>query len=435
MPLPPPSKTPKKKKLSIYGNDIRKGVVGMDQSMSKILKGEQKNRPGFQALNLGDVNSFLGGTGGQQGIIGAGGAASQASQAQINAARNSELANMAGNTGTVRSLLSGLSPESAAAVSRANSAAHNSQGLESDFMGRSAGMMAQYGSQVGQYNPTLGGVNAYADPTISGANADPRMAQQMAMEAYARRGTLSQEEQRAAQQSAREASIASGRIGGNGSIAAEVLNREASMAGRRAEAAGMGQQAYGQTMGAAQQQFANEQAQFGQQSSNIDRNIALRQAQFGQSLAAGQQNMSERNLGFSQLLGIESQRGLLRDEAANANNRSYDMSQGFYSQPGMQMLGMTPASMGMGQNYLSQGMGAIGAGTPQLYDAGAYLNLGAAERKNKLEAAAAAAQTDASKSAGLSGMIGGIATGVGTLFGGPLGGMAGAALGGLFAKK
>jgi hypothetical protein len=427
--------------------DIKSYVKGMDQSLPTIIGGEDKWRPKFQALNLSDVNSSLNGLKGEQGLIAAGGAAQQAAQGQLNSARAWELQNMAGNTGSVRNILASMSPEAAAAVSRAQQTAQNAQGLEAGFTGRAAGIMSQYGSQVGQYTPTLGGINGAVGAQTSEAQAqslyNTGMAQQMAQEAYARRGTLSQEEQRAAQQSAREASVASGRIGGNGSIAAEVLNRESAMAGRRAEASGMGQQAYTQGMGALQQQLAAQNSRYSQLSADHERELGRLNNLFGQNLAAGQQNQAERQLGFGQMMDIEQKRALMREEAAMGNARSYDMGQGFYSQPGMQMLGMAPASLGLGGDYLGKGMLSIGQGTPKLYDTSVALGIAAADRTNAFNAAAAqAGRPNAGAAAGagaLSGaaagaMIGSVVPVVGTAIG-ALGGAIIGGAGGYFGSR
>lgn len=399
-------KTPEAPKKDIAG-DIKTYTGGVSKALPKIKANEGKYRPQFQELNLSDIQNFMKGVGGQQGLIGAGADAQKASQDQINAARSSEFANMGANAGQVRGILGSMSPESAAAVARANQSAQTAQGLESGFTGRAAGIMGQYGAQVGDYGST-----------ISGANADSGMAQVMAQEAFARRGTLSQEEQRAAQQTAREASAASGRIGGNSGIAAEVLNRESAMAGRRSEAAGMGQQAYNQQMASAQQQFANENALFGQR------------------LAGGQQNMAERQLGYGQMMDIEQRRAMLREEAYNSNARAYDMANSFYSAPGLQMLGMNPGSLSMGNDYLGKGMLGIGQGTPKLYDTGVALGIGAADRTNAFNAAAAqAGKPSAAVTAG-AGALSGAATGatVGSVvpgIGTAIGAVGGAIIGGV----
>ena len=254
------------------------------------------------------------------------GAGSRAADTMANL-RAQELGLATGQTGVVRGLMESLSPEQAEAVAQANRTAAQAQGLESDFMGRAGGMMSQYGSQVGQY-----------DPTISGANADVTRATQMAEEAFARRGALSPEEQRAAQQQAREAGQAAGRLGGNAAIAEEIQNREAAKAARRAEAATFGQQAFGQQLDAARQRLASEQALF------------------GQGIAGGAQRTAERQLGFNQLMDIEQQRAKLRDEAAQAGVRSYEMAGGFYTKPGLDFFKTTPASYTEGSKLAEYGL-------------------------------------------------------------------------------
>ena len=253
-------------------------------------------------------------------------AAAQAARSMADL-RAQELGLMTGQAGATRGLMESLSPEQAAAVSQAARQAQQAQGLESDFMGRAGSMMGQYGSRVGQY-----------DPTISGANADVTRATQMAQEAFARRGTLSPEEQRAAQQQAREAFSASGRLGGNAAIAAEIQNREAARAARRSEAATLGQQAFGQQLGAAGQRLAAEQALF------------------QQGITGGAQRAQERQLGFGQLMDIEERRRLAREEAAQAGQRSYGLAGGFYTQPGLQALQRTPAAYQAGTQMAGLGM-------------------------------------------------------------------------------
>jgi hypothetical protein len=196
----------------------------------------------------------------------------------------------------------------------------------------------------------------------------------MAQEAFARRGTLSPEEQRMAQQQAREASVASGRVGGNAAIAAEIQNREAAQAARRQEAVSMG--------GLAQQQ----------------------------------------------MLQTEAQRAALRGEAQAAGQGLYGLAQGFYTQPGLSLLSQQPLSYQTGQGMLGLGMGGMKQGTPGLINPDMGLNLGAAERQNMLQAQAANAQASASRSSGLMGALGsiggglasgiGAAGGIGAFFGG-----------------
>ena len=262
-----------------------------------------------------------------------------------------------------------LSPEQAAAVKEASRVAEESKRLESDFLDRSKGMRDEYGSKVGTYAPTLGDISGYAGTTISDKQAqslyDTSMAQRMAEESFARRGTLSPEEQRAAQQQAREAGAASGRLGGNAAIAAEIQNREAAKAARRAEASTFGERAATQGMNAEQLRVAAQQARYTQLGAEQDRELARRQNLFAQGIGAGAQQAEERKLGFGQLMDIEERRRLAREEAALAGNRSYTMAGGFYTQPGLGLLSQTPLSYGEGKNTLATALteGPASSGT------------------------------------------------------------------------
>ena len=264
-------KMPKAPKVDI-AKDIGQYVEGMNKALPSIVGGEAQYRPQFQGLNLGDMNNFINGTGGQMGLIGQGGQAMGAAQGQLATARGAEFANMDGNTGAMRGLLGNLSPEGAAQVARSSHAAD--QAYQSSY-----GMTGQ--------------------------------------------------EARSSDQLARESFAARGRINDNGAVAAELLGRDDVLARKRQEAAALGQNSFGQ-------------------------------------------------------------------------------SEAFYSQPGLQMLGGTPASMGMGQSYLGMGMGAIGQGTPQLYDTGVALNLGAMQRQNIFGQNAAQYAGQVSQRVGMMGMVGGI---------------------------
>jgi hypothetical protein len=101
-----------------------------------------------------------------------------------------------------------------------------------------------------------------------------------------------------------------------------------------------------------------------------------------------------------------------RAEAAQAGQNAYNAAQGFYTSPGLNLLGSTPLSYSQGQNFLQTGLGAIGSGTPQLFDTSVGLNLGAAQRSNQIAAQSANAQASAANKAGMmaaGGAIGGAA--------------------------
>jgi hypothetical protein len=274
--------------------DIQKYVSGMSSALPEIFSQEQQFRPQFQGLNLGDIQSFLSGAGGQQGIFGLSREASQQAGMGLGEAREAELGQMTGQAGLTRGLMQALSPEQAAVV----------QGFGDE-----------------------------------------------AQRAYAASQRISPQEQRGYQQSAREAASAAGRLGGNAAIASEVMGREDVFARKRAEAAQAGQNAY-------------------------------------------------------------------------------NVAQGFYTQPGLSLLGSVPMSYQAGQNQLGLGLGAIGAGTPQLFDTSVGLNLGAAQRANQLAAATANAQAKASRSSGFMGALGSIG---GALLTAPMTG--GASFGGLALGK
>jgi hypothetical protein len=252
--------------------DIQKYVSGMSKALPQILEKEQEFRPKFQGLNLGDIQSFLGGVDGRQGIFGLSGEAAQQAGMGLGEARAAELEQMASQTGLVREMMQSLSPEQAGVV----------QGFDEE-----------------------------------------------AQRAYTASQRISPEEQRGYQQSAREAASAAGRIGGNAAIASEVMGREDVFARKRAEAAQSGQ-------------------------------------------------------------------------------RAYDAAQGFYTQPGLGLLGSTPLSYQQGQQFINTGLGAIGAGTPQLFDTSVGLNIGAADRSNQLAAQQANAQAKAANRSGIMSAIGSI---------------------------
>ena len=265
-------------KLDI-GGDIQRYVFGMSSALPQIISQEQQFRPQLQGMNLGDIQSFLSGVGGQQGLFGLSREAAQQAGMGLGEARGAELGQMTGQAGLTRGLMQALSPEQAGVV----------QGFDEE-----------------------------------------------AQRAYAASQRISPEEQRGYQQTAREAASAAGRLGGNAAIAQEIMGREDMFARKRAEAAQAGQNAY-------------------------------------------------------------------------------NVAQGFYTQPGLNLLGSTPLSYQQGQQFVQQGLGAIGSGTPQLFDTSVGLNLGAAQRANQLAAATANAQAQASRNSGIMGAIGGIGQGLGAI--------------------
>jgi hypothetical protein len=172
--------------------DLQQYVSGMSAVLPQIFSQEQQFRPGFQGLNLGDIQSFLGGTSGQQGIFGLSREAAQQAGMGLGESRAADLGQMTGQAGLTRGLMQQLSPEQAGVVESFNTEA------------------------------------------------------QRALAASQR---ISPEEQRGYQQTAREAASAAGRLGGNAAIASEVMGREDIFARKRAEAAQAGQNAYNVAQG------------------------------------------------------------------------------------------------------------------------------------------------------------------------------------------
>lgn len=64
-----------------------------------------------------------------------------------------------------------------------------------------------------------------------------------------------------------------------------------------------------------------------------------------------------------------------RAEAASANENAFNLNSQ-YSSPALQLLGMTPASTALGQDYLANSSGIIGKNTPQLINPDAGINMG-----------------------------------------------------------
>lgn len=181
------AKAPKTKDPDIEG-DIRKYVSGYTKALPDVLDSEKQYRPEFMGLNLGDVNSFLGGTNGQEGLYGLGRTATQETGQNIADARASELASMTGQAGAFRGFAQQLSPESQAQV----------------------------------------------DASTSEAARATQAARQ-----------LTPEEQRMSDQSSREAMASRGMLNSNSSIGSEVMGRANVMADKRLEAGAARQNAFG----------------------------------------------------------------------------------------------------------------------------------------------------------------------------------------------
>lgn len=271
---------------TVNGKKVFYGKSLAQQQAEGMLGYYKQNVPGFLALqkklgpdlmkqSLRESQQYLTGFKGQEGLFGLTQRASREAQKQIADLRARELATMSGQTGRVRNLMDKLSPEQARAIDLQQAYAERAQRLESEFKGQAAPYTGMFGT--------------------------------MAEEAYARRGTLSPEEQRATQQQARESAAAAGRIGGNAAISSEIMNREAAQAARRAEAQQAAQTAYG--------------------------NIA----------------------------DVGARRQALRGEASAATGELFTRAGQFYTTPGLNLLSQTPAAFGAGTGLLSSGMSGSAA--------------------------------------------------------------------------
>lgn len=161
------------------GKDIQQYVSGYKQALPDVLSLETQYRPEFLGLNLGDVQTFLQGSDGQQGLYGLGRTAQREAGAGLAEARATELATMTGQAPAFRQFAQALSPEAQAQVEAAQAEAERAR-------------MAAQG--------------------------------------------VTPQEQRMYQQTAREAAQASGRLGGNLAVASEIMGRENVLARKRAEA-------------------------------------------------------------------------------------------------------------------------------------------------------------------------------------------------------
>lgn len=96
----------------------------------------------------------------------------------------------------------------------------------------------------------------------------------------------------------------------------------------------------------------------------------------------------------------------LRAEATQAGRNAFELGQSFYTAPGMAYLTGAPKSFGVGSGMLNLGLGAIGAGLPQLFQPGQGLNIAGINAQNQLAAQSANAQSQAAYQQGIMGMIG-----------------------------
>jgi hypothetical protein len=108
----------------------------------------------------------------------------------------------------------------------------------------------------------------------------------------------------------------------------------------------------------------------------------------------------------SEAMGREDVLARKRAEAQAAGARSFDMSNQFYTAPGLAMLGSAPLSYQTGQNMMGLGLGAIGAGAPQMINPDVGINMGSQERSNQMAYQGAQAQNKAAATASRNAMIG-----------------------------
>jgi hypothetical protein len=332
-------KVNKKTGLNLVGTQV-KGVEGYyDQAIPSTMRTMDKYGGAFmdQGFRFG-----------QQGVTGFQGLRDLAAGGEADAMarlREAELGTMTDQAGMTRGLMESLSPEQAAQVKNMQDLASQAAGAEGDYAGRMGEALGVYGIRPQTFNPT-----------IQAAEQDAAMANQMAQEAYARRGTLSAQEQRMAQQTAREAAQSAGRLGGNAAIAAEIQNREAALAGRRAQASQAGQQAFDQRQNLANLRFQEQQALFNQGITGATTTADMRQA------------------GLEQLQDIERMRAGLRSTAGDEASRAYSAAGGFYTTPGLDLLNQTPQSYTAGTNMANIGLNLGQTMTPSL-DPNLGLNL------------------------------------------------------------
>jgi hypothetical protein len=427
-------KVNKKTGLNLAGRQV-KGMEGYyNQALPSTMRTMDLYGPGFMEQGF----KF-----GQQGVTGFQGLRDLAAGGEADAMarlREAELGTMTDQAGMTRGLMESLSPEQAAQVKNMQDLASQAAGAEGAYAGRMGEALGTYGIRPQEFGSTVTSSNlsptatqrgvlgstvtqgGLLNPTIQAAEQDAAMANQMAQEAYARRGTLSSQEQRSAQQTAREAAQSAGRLGGNAAIAAEIQNREAALAGRRAQASQAGQQAFeqrqnlanlrfqeqqglfgqqaqargirtaeeqalfNQQLGARDQALQQEQALFNQRAAGAEQTLAEQQALFNQGITGATTTADMQQAGLNQIQDIEKMRLGLRSEAGSAATNAYNAAGGFYTTPGLNLLNQTPQSYTAGTNMANIGLNLGQTMTPSI-DYNMPLNLalnraGALDQRN-----------------------------------------------------
>lgn len=103
----------------------------------------------------------------------------------------------------------------------------------------------------------------------------------------------------------------------------------------------------------------------------------------------------------AEILNREGAMAQRRAEAAQARQGAFGMAQDFYTRPGLMAMGSAPLSYQAGQQQLGMGLGSIGSATPQMINPDVGVNVGMAQRANKVQAGAAGAQAKAGWSSGI----------------------------------
>ena len=205
-PTPPPAPQP----VSM-AEEYRKTAEMMTDPalLERMFKAEELARPRYAALNLADLKTYMGGVMGMQ-----------------------------------------------------EEAARQSARLEREILG------AQREADIAAVEQMGGRATAALRAADPFAARMSELSQQAAERAYAQAERVTPEQLRSAQQQARIAGAARGRVGDQSTIAAEILGREDILARRRAEAAQMGNLAFGMSRAISADPF---QAILGRQSGEIGR--------------------------------------------------------------------------------------------------------------------------------------------------------------------
>jgi hypothetical protein len=152
--------------------------------------------------------------------------------------------------------------------------------------------------------------------------------------------------------------------------------------------------------GAAMVKSANQQAQAAQLASKGLTGGEARDAQqFAREAGSDRGRVFDGSTQAQEILNRDSILTGKRQEAANATQSAFNLSNQFYAQPGLQQLNQIPQSYQAGQGLLGIGLSSLGSSTPQLINPDMGVNVGAANRQNQLGAASAAAQSSAAQNA------------------------------------